>query len=111
MVNKSNLQAKNLSFSKAEEMFRFQLNRRITILFVRFLEIIESLKSEHDNMLNKLKIELVTKEYHKFIDNVNFFDENKQSLVRKQILDSSGNCIRDLEELLSQMTVEFNYNR
>ena len=81
----------------AESVLRFQINRSVTTVFKHSLDVIDELKSEHFNALQKLK-SAIPKEYHGFIELANPFDSNKLATVRKRVLTVGNDCIRHLDE-------------
>lgn len=94
----------------AEKMLRFHVHRRVTNLYVHFLETYETLKVEHKSMLEKLKKQ-VPANCVKVVQNLDYLDETKQALIRKRILDAGGSCIRDLEATITTFDVDFQYNK
>jgi hypothetical protein len=57
------------------------------------------MQEDHINMLNKLnsKVDLET------LKNVDYFDENKYNYIRKKILDSGNEAIREIERNLEKL--------
>ena len=88
----------------------FTVARRITHLFVDFLELTENLKAENEIMIKKLKAALPT-DFHKFIDAVNTLDPDRQKLIRKRILDIGNRTITEIDKDLEQFEIGINYNR
>lgn len=90
----------------ASEMLRFQLRRLNTNQFKRFLDIIERIKSEHDETLRKLRLN-VPSQYHKDIDLANSLTDNKKDMIRKEILGVGNDTYRGIEAELEQFDINF----
>ena len=85
----------------------FHLQRNITSLFKRYIVTTEDLLREHRAMLKK-----VEKETSKdFVENIDYFDEDKYTYLRKKILDSGNETLRDLERQLEMMTIELDQRK
>lgn len=80
----------------------FQLHRNISLLYKRYLNLIEDIQEEHINMLNKLnkKIDLET------LKNVDYFDDNKYNYLRKKVLDLGNETIREIEKNFEMLNIE-----
>lgn len=80
----------------------FQLHRNISLLYKRYLNLIEDIQEEHINMLNKLnkKIDLET------LKNVDYFDDNKYNYLRKKVLDLGNETIREIEKNFELLNIE-----
>ncbi|NBP00105.1 MAG: hypothetical protein EBU90_08230 [Proteobacteria bacterium] len=72
----------------------FQIHRNIVSLYKRYLNIIEDLQEEHNNMLNKL----IKQNGVEFLKNIDYFDENRYNYLRKKILDLGNETIREIEK-------------
>lgn len=81
---------------KLKEFILFQINRNITLLYKRYLNLVEDLQEEHINMLNKLnkKVDLET------LKNVDYFDENRYNYLRKKVLDLGNETLREIDKTL-----------
>jgi len=84
---------------KLKSFVYFQIQRNIITLYKRYINLIEDLQEDHINMLNKLnsKIDLQT------LKNVDYFDENKYNYIRKKILDTGNETIREIERNLEKL--------
>jgi len=84
---------------KLKSFVYFQIQRNIIALYKRYINLIEDLQEDHINMLNKLnsKIDLQT------LKNVDYFDENKYNYIRKKILDTGNETIREIERNLEKL--------
>ena len=89
-----------------KDFLHFFLKRLIITLYKNFLFIFEDLQFTHKNRLEVLK-KSIPEEYHKLIDNFDYFDDNVFSRSRKRILDFGNQCVRDMEEELEKYNTEF----
>ena len=80
----------------------FHLQRNITSLFKRYIVTTEDLMREHKYMLGKVEKE-TSKE---FVENIDYFGEDKYTYLRKKILDAGNETLRDLERQLDMMTIK-----
>lgn len=87
---------------KLKEFLMFQLHRNISLLYKRYLNLIEDIQEEHINMLNKLnkKIDLET------LKNVDYFDDNKYNYLRKKVLDLGNETLREIEKNFEMLNIE-----
>ena len=87
---------------KLKEFLLFQVQRNITSLYKRYLNLIEDIQEEHINMLNKLnsKIDQET------LKNVDYFDDNKYNYLRKKILDLGNETSREIIKNFDLLNVE-----
>jgi len=90
--------------TNGNEVLRFQINRNVTILFKAELEMLEDIADEHDNAIKKLLAKL-PKEYHEYVELVDYLNEQKFATLRKRILGRGNDCIRNLEEVLKDFDV------
>lgn len=84
---------------KLKSFVHFQIQRNIISLYKKYINLIEDMQEDHLNMLNKLnsKVDLET------LKNVDYFDENKYNYIRKKILDSGNEAIREIERNLEKL--------
>lgn len=87
-------------------MLRFQLRRQTTVLYKRFLEILEHLGNQHDEALAKLREHLPT-EHVKAVDLADHFTPAQGDLLRKAVLDAGNDCLRGLESTLEDFDIDF----
>lgn len=85
--------------ANGEEMIRYQVNRSVKTLFKRYLEIIERVADEHDICMQKLR-ECLPEQYKTFVDLADHFSEEKEELLRKEILGAGNDAIRAIENEL-----------
>lgn len=84
---------------KLKSFVHFQIQRNVIALYKKYINLIEDMQEDHLNMLNKLnsKVDLET------LKNVDYFDENKYNYIRKKILDSGNEAIREIERNLEKL--------
>lgn len=80
--------------------------KSITILFKDMLKILEDMKADHDFHYTKL-YENIPSEYHPMLNVSNHFDERKLKWIRKKILDSGNDALRNFEQELENFSVSF----
>jgi len=87
---------------KLKEFLLFQIHRNITSLYKRYLNLIEDIQEEHINMLNKLnnKIDQET------LKNLDYFDDNKYTYLRKKILDLGNETSREIIKNFDLLNIE-----
>ena len=85
-----------------KEYILFQINRNITNLYKRYLNLIEDLQEEHINMLNKLN----SKVDQETLKNVDYFDDNKYNYLRKKVLDLGNETVREITKNLDLLNME-----
>lgn len=84
---------------KLESFVHFQIQRNVITLYKKYINLLEDMQEDHINMLNKLnsKVDLET------LKNIDYFDENKYNYIRKKILDSGNEAIREIERNLEKL--------
>jgi hypothetical protein len=90
---------------KGEDVLRFQVKRNVTVLFKQFLIILEDLAAEHDIALDKL-VEKLPPEYKDFVDLADYLSQDKSDLLRKKVLTIGNDCLRNLDEQLSNYDIQ-----
>ena len=83
------------------------IDQRIKNLFKSFLSEVESIKLDHSVMLSKVE----AKTNPEFAKNIDYLSDKKFEGVRKKILDSGNDCIREVESLLSCFDCSFNQEK
>lgn len=78
---------------RLKEYLTFQLNRNIVALYKKLFEIVEDMKQEHTLMLHKVE----KKTSKEFADSIDYLNDNKINYIRKKILDSGNDAIRNIE--------------
>jgi hypothetical protein len=87
---------------KLKEFLLFQVQRNITSLYKRYLNLIEDIQEEHINMLNKLN----SKIDQEILKNVDYFDDNKYNYLRKKILDLGNETSREIIKNFDLLNIE-----
>jgi hypothetical protein len=78
--------------SKDEALFHAR--KHMTFMFKQFLVLLEDLRFEHDNAMNKLK-KALPEEYRSSVDLSDYFDEELFQRKRKRILDFGNQIIKN----------------
>jgi hypothetical protein len=78
----------------------------ITSIFKEMLKIVEDMKADHDYHYDKL-YNNIPEEYHSVINTANHFDDKKFAWIRKKILDSGNDSLRDFSSEMENYTVSF----
>jgi hypothetical protein len=90
----------------AKETLSRKSTKSISYLFKQYLMLIEDLKFEHDHFLKKIK-QQIPSEYHNLIDNVDTFDDEKMTRIRKRVLDIGNETIRAFDNDINDFSVNF----
>ena len=94
----------------AEKFLNDRSDHHIRCLFKAFLGIMEDLKNIHEINFDKL-YNTIPKEYHGLLELGDYFDEKQYNLYRKKVLDI-GNCVlREYNNELENLTVEFKFKK
>jgi hypothetical protein len=93
---------------KAQEFLNNRADHHIRFLFKFSLAMLEDLKNTHEINFNKLKKNLPD-EYEGIIDMSNYLDEPFYQLYRKKVLDVGNSVLRDYNNELANLTVEFKF--
>lgn len=84
-----------------KEIIRFQAERKLVVLHKFVLKELEQLTHEQKEQLSKIRESLIELGYEEDLEHLmpffNFFSEEKYKLLRKKILDTSNDLIRELE--------------
>ena len=78
---------------KMKKFLMYHYRRNMINTYKRNLEIVEGLLQEHKTFLNKLKKHIP----EELLNNINYFDDQKYSYLRKKILDAGNEAVRDFE--------------
>ncbi len=89
----------------AEDILRFQVKRNVTLLFKRYLELLDGLIVEHDDALNKMS-ENLPSEYVTYVSLADHLTDAKADLFRKRVLDAGNETIRNLDEIIKGFNIE-----
>tara|TARA_R100001082_G_scaffold103612_1_gene74417 strand:- start:454 stop:741 length:288 start_codon:yes stop_codon:yes gene_type:complete len=82
-------------------------HRNTKKLFKSFLILLEDLKTDHDIHFCKLRKNLP--EHKALIEQADYFDEKKMQYLRKKILDTGNENIRNNDDDLEKFTIEFQF--
>jgi len=85
-----------------KDIISFQVHRNIINLYKRYFEITEDLLREHKAFLSKLQNETLD---NIDIESVDYFTDEKYDHIRKRILDSGNDCVREIEKALEFVEV------
>lgn len=88
---------------KVKDYVSFQIHKSLVNLYKKYLILIEDLREDHDNMVDKIsnKIDENT------LKNIDYFDDNKYNYLRKKILDIGNETIREIEKNFDFIKMEF----
>ncbi len=89
---------------KLEELSNDEISR----LFKMMLYMVEDMKKDHDFHYEKL-YKNIPKKYHPIIDTADHFTKEKVNWIRKRILDSGNESIRNLCSRIDNYTVSFTF--
>jgi hypothetical protein len=94
----------------AKDFLNDRSDHYIRFLFKSFLNILEDLQSHHEINFEKL-YDSLPKEYHDLIDMADYFDEDYFSNYRKKVLDLGNSVLRDYNNEVENLTVEFRFKQ
>tara|TARA_Y100001973_G_C5142412_1_gene303653 strand:+ start:89 stop:496 length:408 start_codon:yes stop_codon:yes gene_type:complete len=83
----------------------FQLQRQVVNLYKKYIISTEDLKRDHIIFLNKLKESGVSEE---LLNKLDYFTDDKYTYIRKKILDSGNEAVRDMDKYFELLDVELN---
>lgn len=81
-------------------------DEEISSFFKMMLLLVEDMRQDHNFHYNKL-YQNIPQKYHAVIDTANHFTEEKNSWIRKRILDYGNESIRNFRYEIDNYTVEF----
>jgi hypothetical protein len=84
-----------------KDYLKFQLNRNVISLYKKYFEMVDDLRQEHKLMLQKME-KVSSKE---FVENIDYFNEDKYNYIRKKILDNGNDAIRNIESSFKSITI------
>jgi hypothetical protein len=90
----------------AEISLQKKYKQSITRIFKEMLKLVEDMKADHDYHYRKL-YENIPQEYHAIINATNHFDDQKTTWIRKKILDTGNDCLRDFATEMENYSVSF----
>jgi hypothetical protein len=86
---------------KIKDYLKFQLNRNIISLYKKYFEMVDDLRQEHKLMIQKME-KASSKE---FVENIDYFNEDKYNYIRKKILDNGNDAIRNIESSFKSISI------
>jgi hypothetical protein len=87
---------------KEKEILEAQVRRIVTNLFKNFLTTTEDLRQEHLSCIAKVQGQFPKE----FIDNLNYLDLPRYSRLRKRILDSGNDALREIHTILEDFSIK-----
>ena len=93
--------------STVKDIISFQVHRNIVNLYKKHFEIIEDLQIEHESFISKIKKNSLD---DLPLDDLNYFTSEKYDHIRKRILDSGNDCIREIEKVLELVDINVKEN-
>ena len=93
--------------STVKDIISFQVHRNIVNLYKKHFEIIEDLQIEHESFISKIKKNSLD---DLPIDDLNYFTSERYDHIRKRILDSGNDCIREIEKVLELVDINVKEN-
>lgn len=91
---------------KAQNFLEQRHKQSMTSLFKTMLKLVEDMKADHDFHYKKL-YDNIPSEYHPIINTANHFDDEKFLWIRKKILDTGNESLRDFASELENYTISF----
>ena len=91
---------------KETELFKKEAERLITRLFKSHLFSIEDLKYQHLVALKRLQDDLSPEQ----VEILNYLDTHRYTMIRKRVLDTGNETIRELNNLLENFDFELKDN-
>ncbi len=93
--------------ASVKDIISFQVHRNIINLYKRYFEITEDLLREHKAFIAKLQ----DRELGDIdIESVDYFTDEKYDCIRKRILDSGNDCVREIEKALEFVDITLKEN-
>ena len=86
---------------KIKDYLKFQLNRNVISLYKKYFEMVDDLRQEHKLMLQKME-KVSSKE---FVENIDYFNEDKYNYIRKKILDNGNDAIRNIDTSFKSINI------
>lgn len=88
---------------KVKDYVSFQIHKSLVNLYKKYLILIEDLREDHDNMVDKISDKID----ENVLKNIDYFDDNKYNYLRKKILDIGNEAIREIEKNFDFIKMEF----
>lgn len=90
---------------KPEDVLQFQIERRMKVLFKNYLIMLEDMKIEHDEAMDKL-YNLLPDNYKNYVELADYLSDEKLKHLRSRSLDKGNDCYRDIAEILKQFEID-----
>jgi hypothetical protein len=94
----------------AQDFLADRSDRHIRFLFKSFLSILEELQDNHQINFGKLKNSIPEK-YYDLVEMADYFDEDYFEIYRKKILDVGNSVLREYNNEIETLTVEFKFKQ
>jgi|TARA_R110001632_G_scaffold35298_3_gene89143 hypothetical protein len=94
----------------AKEFLNDRSDHHIRYLFKSFLRTLEEMQKVHEINFEKLYDNLPN-DCHGLIEMADYFDEDHYEVYRKKILDIGNSVLRDYNNELENLTVEFRFKQ
>lgn len=85
---------------KLKELVEFQVNRNVINLYKTFLIMMEDMHQQHQITFTKLRMALPEDE--SLINQADYWDPERMDYLRKKILDTGNNTLREVISQLDQ---------
>ena len=87
---------------QVREIFFYTIRRNFINISKRYLNLVESLRLDHNVFIKKLE-KSVSKED---LEKLDYLDETKYNYIRKQVLDAANDAARDIESYAEMLEIE-----
>jgi hypothetical protein len=84
------------------DYFIFQFQRNVINFYKRHLTVIEDIATEHSIMMRKLKGHVDPK----ILKDIDYFNKERYSYIRKKTLDAGNEVIRDFEKNIDLLDIK-----
>jgi hypothetical protein len=91
---------------KHHVLLNSEIRKSITRIFKQYLASLEDLQYTHTIAVDKLRNHISPEH----LELLNYLDDDHYSLVRKRVLDSGNEAMRDLSDLLDNFDISLNDN-
>jgi len=91
---------------KGERLLKAESKRIVTKLFKCYLSSLEDIRYQHELSLERLKADLSPEQ----VEILNYLDFHRYSMLRKRVLDSGNETVRDLHNFLENFDMKLQNN-
>lgn len=84
-----------------KELLENQLKRIVTRMFKDYLVLLEDVRQDHLAVLSSISSQFPSE----FLDKLNYLDLPKYSRLRKKVLDSGNDALREICSILEDFTI------